>query len=132
MDPMEPLLAYTDEIWKLAYSRCANTADADDLTQEVYLAALTALHRGREIRYPKTWLANTLMHIWNSRLREKYRMVTVTYAEGMPEPAEETVVAPEEETDLRTHIASLTKLYRDVIVLHYIGGLSVEQVAERL
>ncbi|MBQ3178583.1 MAG: RNA polymerase sigma factor, partial [Clostridia bacterium] len=105
---------------------------ADDLTQETYLAALTTIRRGRKIQYPKTWLANTLMHLWNNRLREKYRMVTVTYTEGIPEPTEEIVTSPQEETELRMHIASLTKLYRDVIVLHYIGGLTVEQVAERL
>lgn len=132
MDPMEPLLVWTDEIWKLAYARCGNTADADDLTQDTYLAALTALRSGNEIRYPKTWLAGTLMHLYNSRLREKYRMVTVAYADGLPELAEEESLAPEEETDLRTHIASLTKLYRDVIVLHYIGSLTVEQIADRL
>ncbi|MBQ8642399.1 MAG: RNA polymerase sigma factor [Clostridia bacterium] len=132
MDLMEPLLAYTDEIWKLAFARCGNTVDADDLTQETYLAALTAIRRGREIRYPKTWLANTLMHIWNSRLRERYRAVTISYSEGLPDIAEEVLIEPAEETDLRTHIASLTKLYRDVIVLHYISGLSVEQIADRL
>ena len=132
MDPMEPLLACIDDIWKLAYARCGNTADADDLTQETYLAALTTIRRGRKIQYPKTWLSNTLMHLWNNQLREKYRMVTVTYTEGIPEPAEENVTSPEEENDLRSHIASLTKLYRDVIVLHYIGGLTVEKVAERL
>ena len=58
MDPMEPLLACIDDIWKLAYARCGNTADADDLTQETYLAALTTIRRGRKIQYPKTWLAN--------------------------------------------------------------------------
>ena len=132
MDLMEPLLAYTDDIWKLAFAKCGNAADADDLTQETYLAALVAIRQGRKIRYPKTWLANTLMHLWNSRLREKYRMVTVSYGVDFPEVAEDTVIEPEEETSLRTHIASLTKLYRDVIVLHYIGGLTVEQIAESL
>ena len=28
MDPMEPLLVWIDEIWKMAYARCGNTADA--------------------------------------------------------------------------------------------------------
>ncbi|MBR4960776.1 MAG: RNA polymerase sigma factor [Clostridia bacterium] len=132
MDLMEPLLAYTDEIWKLAFAKCGNTADADDLTQETYLAALTAIRQGREIRYPKTWLANTMMHIRNNRLREKYRMITVSWGENFPDPVEEITIEPEEEISLRTHIASLTKLYRDVIVMHYIGGLTVEQIAESL
>ena len=74
MDCMEPLLTYTDEIWKLAFARCGNTADADDLTQDTYLAALSAIRQGKEIRFPKTWLAHTMMHLWNSRLREKYRI----------------------------------------------------------
>ncbi len=132
MDLMEPLLAYTDDIWKLAFAKCGNAADADDLTQETYLAALVAIRQGRKIRYPKTWLANTLMHLWNSRLRDRYKIVVMPYSEEHPDPAEEYTIEPEEETSLRTHIASLTKLYRDVIVMHYIGGLTVEQIAESL
>ena len=73
MEQMEKLLEYTDEIWKLAFSKCSSAEEADDLVQDTYLAALTALTNGKTIEYPRTWLANTLMHLRNSRLREKYR-----------------------------------------------------------
>ncbi len=131
MDPMEPFLAHLDEIWRLALSRCGNPTDADDLTQETFLRALVALRNGKKILYPRTWLANTLMHLWNDRLRQRYRYATVV----MQEPAELPVYELPDEAEtalLRTRVASLTRLYREVITLHYIGGLSVAELAERL
>jgi len=133
MEQIEKLLEYTDEIWKLAFSKCGNAEDADDLVQDTYLAALTALTNGKIIEYPRTWLANTLMHIWNSRLRAKYRTpVIVTMDDSLISEVTEEEPDEEEQVNLRNRIASLTKLYREVIVMHYIGGLSVAEIAERL
>ena len=103
------------------------------LVQDTYLAALTAVTNGKIIEYPRTWLANTLMHIWNSRLREKYRTpVIVTMDDSLISEVTEEEPDEEEQVNLRNRIASLTKLYREVIVMHYIGGLSVAEIAERL
>lgn len=133
MEQMEKMLEYIDEIWKLAFSKCGNAEDADDLVQDTYLAALTAVTNGKIIEYPRTWLANTLMHIWNSRLREKYRTpVIVTMDDSLIHDIAEEEPDEEEQVNLRNRIASLTKLYREVIVMHYIGGLSVAEIAERL
>ncbi len=136
MDPMEPFLAHLDDIWKLALSKTGNTADADDLTQETFLATLTAIRRGKEIHHPKTWLANTMMHLWYEKLRKKYREPVLIQYESLPEPVEIFPFLTEEEQEveilLRNRVASLTKLYRDVITMHYIGGLSVAEMAERL
>ncbi len=131
---LDALLAWIDDIWKLAFSKCGNSQDADDLVQETYLAALTAIHNGKNIVYPRTWLARTLMNIWNGQLRKKYRLPTVVsmdfslMAEDIPEeePAEEAQI------NLKRCVASLTSLYRQVIVMYYIGGMSVSEIAENL
>lgn len=133
MEQINEMLEYMDELWKLAFSKCGNAEDADDLVQDTYLAALTAVTNGKTIEYPRTWLANTLMHIWNSKLREKYRRpVTITLNESLTEEIPEEEPDEELQVNLRRHIASLTALYRQVIVMHYVGGLSVAEIAQRL
>ena len=85
----DELLNYFDDLTRLARSKCTSDADAEDLVSETFLAALAFLNRGGDIQYPKTWLANTLMHKYNSALRKKY---------GAPE----IVHGPSERTFART------------------------------
>jgi len=131
---MEALLVHIDDIWKLAFSKCRNSQDADDLVQETYLAALTAIHNGKTIDYPKTWLARTLMNLWNGHLRKKYRFPTVVSMDFslMEADIPEEEPGEEEQINLKRCVASLTSLYRQVIVMYYIGGLSVSEIAEKL
>lgn len=111
MEQINAMLEYTDELWKLAFSKCGNTDDADDLVQDVYLAALTVFRNGKTIAYPRTWLANTLMHLWNSRLRDKYRRpVTISLNESLTEDLHEEEPTEEEQINLRRQIASHTAL----------------------
>ena len=68
----EELLQYYDYINRLAESKCSSKEDAEDLVSETFLAAYSYSNKGGEILHPKTWLANTFMHKYNSFLRKKY------------------------------------------------------------
>lgn len=136
---IQELLKYTDELWRLAFSKCGNTDDADELVQETYLAALEILNRGKIIEYPKTWLANTLMHIRNSKLRKKYRTPTTLsldfeppFNDSLYTSFEKNDSEPLEYVNLRKTVASLTLIYRQAVVMHYIGGLSISEIAKQL
>ena len=67
------LLVYYDDLRRLAESKCASREEAEDLVSETFLAAYAYIRRGGVIEYPKTYLANTLMHKRNSLLRKAYR-----------------------------------------------------------
>lgn len=136
---IEELLKYTDELWRLAFSKCGNTDDADELVQETYLTAFEVLNVGKTIEYPKTWLANTLMHIRNSKLRQKYRTPTTLpldfeppYTDSLSASFEKNDNEPLEYVNLRKTIASLTLIYRQAVVMHYVGGLSIAEIAKQL
>lgn len=79
------LLVYYDDLRRLAESKCASREEAEDLVSETFLAAYAYIRRGGVIEYPKTYLANTLMHKRNSLLRKAYRrppVVVAGYAGG--------------------------------------------------
>ena len=131
------ILENYDYLNRLAGSKCDSQTDADDLVSETMLAAFAYLRRGGVIEHPKTWLANTLMHKFNSALRRKYRLPTVTYGEGMTDMSdgsdpEEEYLRSSEAAELRRELLRLSKIHREVLIRHYFNGESVSQIAQEL
>lgn len=123
---------YIEYLFAIALQKCGNIHDAEDLTQEVILAALTFERRGGVIENPKSWLSSTLNHKFNDSLRRKYNLPTISIDEISDDISE----AEQEETisyeTVRREIAYLAKLQRDVIVMHYLQGKRIQTIAYEL
>lgn len=135
----DAILSCYDDLLRLALSKCHHQQDAEDLVSETMLAAYAYLHRGGVIDYPRTWLANTLMHKYNSALRKKYRapvLVSPDVLFGMADDsearAEEAFFATKEATRLRRELCYLGELHRKVLLRHYFYGESVAEIAQAL
>ena len=133
----DELLNYFDDLTRLARSKCTSDADAEDLVSETFLAALAFLNRGGDIQYPKTWLANTLMHKYNSALRKKYGAPEIVSCDVLMEMSDPTgeidaVGETDEEAELRREVAYLTRMNRDAVIRYYFAGESVAQIAQSL
>ena len=123
---------YIEYLFAIALRKCGNIHDAEDLTQEVMLAAFIFEKHGGVIEHPKSWLSSTLNHKFNDALRRKYNMPTVSIDE-VPydfEGAAQEDVIPDEA--VRREIAYLAKLQRDVIIKHYLQGEKVQTIADEL
>ena len=122
-----------DFLLSASLRKCGNIHDAEDLTQETLLAAMTCMAGGGEIRDLKAWLITVMNHKWNDHLRLKYRMPTVTIGEGFDMADEHNIIAEIAESDeaeqIRKAVAFLGKLHREVIVRHYMQGESIAQIA---
>ncbi|MBQ9150899.1 MAG: RNA polymerase sigma factor [Clostridia bacterium] len=135
----DAILSCYDDLLRLALSKCGHQQDAEDLVSETMLAAYAYLHRGGVIEYPRTWLANTLLHKHNSSLRKKYRTpVSVSpdalfdMADDSEARAEEAFLATEEAARVRRELCYLGELHRKVLLRHYFYGESVAEIAEAL
>ncbi len=135
----DAILSCYDDLLRLALSKCGHQQDAEDLVSETMLAAYAYLHRGGVIDHPRTWLANTLMHKYNSALRKKYRTpvsVSPDALLGMPDDsdarAEEAFFATEEAARVRRELCYLGALHRKVLLRHYFYGESVAEIAQAL
>jgi len=60
------------EVWRVC-ARLGSRADADDLTQEVYLRALPALARFRGDASARTWLLQIARHVCADHVRRSTR-----------------------------------------------------------
>ncbi len=135
----DAILSCYDDLLRLALSKCNHQQDAEDLVSETMLAAYAFLHRGGVIQYPRTWLANTLLHKYNSALRKKYASPVSVGSDallGMSDDsealAEAAFLATEEAARLRRELCYLGELHRKVLLRHYFYGESVAEIAQAL
>lgn len=109
-----------------------DAALADDLTQETFLAAVTQLRRGAPVAAPLPWLLGIARHKWLDHLRRQRRSgwTLLTWDDAVeddvPTPADEA-----EATRERTAaaLAAVPSPQREALLLRYLDGLSVPEVA---
>ncbi|MBQ3598852.1 MAG: RNA polymerase sigma factor [Clostridia bacterium] len=119
-----------------ALKKCGNMQDAEDLTQETLLCALTYFSKGGEIKDLRGWLLTVLSNKWNNMLRRKYRQPIVAIGEGF-DIIDESVRIPDDEEynsaeQVRKTVAYMAKTYREVIVRHYMNGESVAEISKSM
>lgn len=132
------LLEHADYLLKLALSKNPNMDDAEDLVSETLISALKTIRSGKKIENPKAFLSGILFHKFTDGLRKKYSK-PVLYEGLSPdlfqayEPSVlDKMIMREEAENIRKSIASQTRIYREVLVRHYIHGQSVGKISEEL
>lgn len=130
------LLALYDEALPAVYgyllSRCGNTALAEDLTADTFLAAVAAARNGTSAP-TAPWLIGVARHKlvdhWRAQAREQSHLHAAYETETeADDPWDERLDA------LRAQqvLMSLAPQHRAVLVLRYLDDLPVPQVAEAL
>ncbi len=119
-----------------ALKKCGNMQDAEDLTQETLLCALSYEAKGGVINDLRGWLLTVLSNKWNNMLRKKYRQPLVAIGEGFDIVDESVCFSEEEEYDkaetVRKTVAYMAKTYREVIVRHYMNCESVAEISKSM
>ena len=115
----------------VAMALCGNAADAEDLVQETFVAAIGSRFRGEAS--VRTWLVGLLVKrvaMWRrSSARRKARDASSAPAPGGAAPG---IAAVEAKMDLSVLLTALSPEQREVIVLRELEGLSYEEIAKAL
>jgi RNA polymerase sigma-70 factor, ECF subfamily len=143
------VLAYQDRLFAFAFRLCASREDAEEVAQDAFVRAYRALKvyppdRIRALAL-RAWLYQIALNVARNRFRRKRRpMVSLDHGRrgddgGFPkaiEPADDPEGRPDrrlEKRRARRDVASLVRAlpdrYRAPIVLRYVEGLPVEEVA---
>ncbi|MEJ2009754.1 MAG: sigma-70 family RNA polymerase sigma factor [Acidobacteriota bacterium] len=140
--------AATEELYRLhsrrVYSLCirmvANQAEAEDLTQEIFLHAFRKIHTFRGEAAFSTWLYRLGVNVVLMRLRKKSH--PVFSLEELTRPNGETIkrAEPADKTDhagilvnrllLRGAIDQLPSGFKRVILMHDMEGYNHREIAE--
>ena len=127
---------YGEQVHRFIASRVHSPADAEDLTQTVFVKALEALPRYEARGVPfGGWLfrlaRNTVIDHVRTRHDHSGLDTLVERATGEQGPDEQTVTRHEIEAMTRA-LGALTDEQRDVIALRFFAGLSAREAAEAM
>lgn len=129
----------TDRVYRLAYRLTGNRADAEDLTQEVFVRVFRSLHSYRPGTFAG-WLHRITTNLFLDGQRRKKRIrfdalgpaverIAATTDSGSPERRYEHHNL---DRDIQEALDGLKPQYRAPVVLCDIEGLSYEEIAEVL
>ena len=116
------------EVWRLC-ARLGDHADADDLTQEVYLRALPALVAFRGDASARTWLLQIARNVCADHVRRRTRSRALLDRLVQRTRSDDTT-AGTGLVDLDDAIAALHPDRREAFVLTQVTGLSYAEAAE--
>jgi RNA polymerase sigma-70 factor, ECF subfamily len=121
-------------LFGVAHALTSNPADAEDLVQETFAAAIGSRFRGEST--VRTWLVQILVRragMLRRRRRNHQSLDAQTAGDPGTELTErEPTAGTEARLDLSSMLASLSPEHREVIVLRELQGLTYEEMAKTL
>ena len=124
-----------DAIYRYVYFRVGDTAQAEDMTEEVFVKAWEALPAYRPGRNPfSSWLYRIAHNLVVDHYRRKpnEQVAAEVDPDSQPDPTpslEEKLVEQQDRADLAEAIQQLSDEEQQVVVLRFVEGLPHRQVA---
>ena len=115
---------YTDTVYRVAYHNTSCAADAEDITQEVFVKLL---EHGTPIRgdeHLKAWLIRVTINLCRDLHKKNARL------EVVDSPVSDKTVT--DENDVLEAVKALPENYRNTIYLHYYEGYTAKEIGKIL
>jgi RNA polymerase sigma-70 factor (ECF subfamily) len=127
---------YGDRLLRSAFLLCNNETEAKDLVQETLVQAIKSASSFQEKSAIYTWLHGILLNLTRHYIRKQQKLM---YVDNVPEPSpslekNEKVTSQDMTTAANSLLAALKQLsepHREVIVLRYYEGMSIETIANQ-
>ena len=116
---------YSKSIARAAFTYLKNTADAEDITQEVFLALLEKQPHFESEEHLKAWLLRVAINKSKNALKSGWFTRTQPLFEALP------ALSPQE-NEVLSCVISLDEKYRIPIHLFYYEGYSIEEIGKIL
>ena len=128
--------AHGQDVWNYAFLLTKQRESADDITQEVFLAALRKLPLFEGRSSPKTWLLTITRHKainWlKSSFLRRVRLFGTVQQRQLQRSAEQEVLAQMGIKKIWLSVMQLPAKLREVLILHAHYGLSYGEIANVL
>lgn len=115
---------FGDTVLRVAFSRLQNYSDAEDITQEVFIALYKAKKDFEDSEHLKAWLIRVAIN--------KCKDLTKSFWYSRTLPIYETAAVSFDKTDISvlSELKKLKPVYRDAIYLYYYEGYKIKEIAE--
>lgn len=122
----ERVLGMEGRLYRVSCAMLRNPQNRMDAVQEAILRAWAGVDKLREVQYFETWLTRILVNVCRDMISKQGRAISM---EGLPEPGAAQKDGAEE---LREALDALELELRLPLVLHYMEGYRVREIAEIL
>lgn len=135
---LEILENYIEKIYGYAIKHTYSRDEADDLAQEILSTIVAQFPKLKTPDSFEPWLwgiARNVTKSFRRRMGKRREIYSFDSLEDLCDLTyEDNYVFENEEiyNSLRYRIAMLSDIYRNIIILHYYDGLSVEQISQKL
>ena len=127
-------------VYNLVYHVLGDRADAEDVTQRAFVKAWEELPRLRDAGAFPSWLNRIAVNLARDVIRSPAARATsrddpepvLERAEGVSGAPANGVLAQERDAEVQRAIGSLPEHQREVVVMHHLEGMPVQEVAEQL
>ena len=120
-------------LYRLMYAKVGNRLDAEDLTTEVFMAALGPLRLELSIGEVRAYLLATartvLAAFWRRRLRLEVTSIEPDHEDAGPLPPSPPSEAPERTA---TILQRLPDRYRRILELRFLEAMSIKEAASAM
>lgn len=140
----ELLTSQLDRLYRFAYNRLHDEFAAEDLTQDIVECAIRSYHRIDDPDRRIPWLWGIARNVYLRAVNAKSRRETATEMENVAmiidaagisytcETPETDLIRREEAANLRRAVSYLSKMYRDVCVMHWLEEKDYNTIAREL
>ncbi len=122
---------YGDRIYRFCYRLCGSVSDAEDLTQEVFLAAFQGAGRFEGRATVQTWLYRIALNCWRHSRRAP-RLDTTTLLDDAADPKPNLEQSVTDAASLTCALAALPPDLREAFLLVKAEGLTHREAAQVL
>ncbi|MBR5314010.1 MAG: RNA polymerase sigma factor [Clostridia bacterium] len=119
---------YADMLYRIALTHSHDSEDAMDAVQDVFVKCFTLQKIFFDEEHCKAWLIRATINRCHDITRKKKVRSYVPLDEIYDVPEQKEGIAP----DLKSLLDELLEKYKDVVVLHYLEGFSIEECAKIL
>jgi len=133
MDIAQLVAEHHQAVYRYAYRLAGAAADAEDLTQQVFLTAQGKLGQLRKTDSVRSWLFTILRHRFLKAARRKRPIAAGSIQLNVENiPAEVPEAEAIDREALQRAIDQLPALYRAVVTMFYYEDCSYREIAEKL
>ncbi len=119
---------YADMLYHVSLSHLQSREDAEDVLQEVFCKYYQKMPTFTDSAHEKAWFLRVTVNQCRDHLRYR-KLRTHTPLHEIGEIAGQTGITDETALDVMQLLSYLPEKYRSVVILHYLEGLSVEEIS---
>lgn len=123
---------YYQLIYRVAFSQVKNHADAEDITQEVFLKIIRHDMRYQSMEHERAWIVRVTINLCRDLLKSKWHKTSVSMEEVSEAQRGSCENFTEIQDDMMWAVLQLPEKYRNCLYLFYYEDYSIKEIAQSL